>query len=101
MIINKEPLSMAEAFKYVKEDETGETDIIGFIKKFIKIKKGLAEELKKKLKALELMKVKDEHISKIIDLRPENKEDLNKIFIDISLDEDEAQKIINTIKESK
>ncbi len=101
MIINKEPLSMAEAFKYIKQDESSETDIIGFIKKFIKIKKGQAEELRKKLKALELMKVKDEHIAKIIDLMPENGEDLNKIFVDVSLDENEVQKIINTVKESK
>ena len=101
MIINKKPLSMAEAFKYVKEDEASETDIIGFIKKFIKIKKGRAEELRNKLNTLELMKVKGEHIAKIIDLMPENKEDLNKIFVDVSLNEDEAQKIISTIKESK
>ena len=101
MIINKKPLSMAEAFKYIKQDESSETDIIGFIKKFIKIKKGQAEELRKKLKALELMKVKDEHIAKIIDLMPENGEDLNKIFVDVSLDENEVQKIINTVKESK
>jgi len=101
MIINKEPLSMAEAFYYVKEDETGETDLVGFIKKFVKIKKGLAEELRKKLGALQLMKVKEEHITKIIDLMPETKEDLNKIFVGVSLDEDEIQKIINTIKEVK
>ncbi len=101
MIINKEPLSMAEAFKYIKEDETSETDVIGFIKKFIKIKKDSAEGLRKKLNALELMKVKSEHIAKLIDLMPENKEDLNKIFVEASLNEDEVQKIINTIKESK
>ena len=92
---------MAEAFRYVKEDDTGETDLIGFIKKFIKVKKGEAEKLRKKLQELDLMKIKNEHIAKIIDLMPENKEGLNKIFVDVSLDEDESQKIINTIKESK
>ncbi len=101
MIINREPLSMIEAFKYVKQDETSETDMIGFIKKFRKIKKGEAEELRKNLKALDLMKVKEEHIAKIIDLMPENNEDLNKIFVDISLDEDEIQKIISTVKQGK
>ncbi len=101
MIISKDPLSMAEAFRHIKQDENSETDIIGFIKKFIKIKKDHAENLRKKLGALELMKVKNEHISKIIDLMPENKEDLNKIFVDASLNEDEVQKIISTIKESK
>lgn len=101
MIISKEPLSMAEAFKYVKEDETGETDLLGFVKKFIKIKKGQAEELHKKLEELNLMKVKGEHIAKMIDLMPETKEDLNKIFVGVSLDEDETKKIIDTIKEFK
>ena len=101
MILNKEPLSMAEALKYLKKDETGETDVIGFIKKFIKMKKGEADEIRKKLEALELMKMKSEHIAKIIDLMPEDKEDLNKIFTDVSLDEDELQKIIGVVKESK
>jgi DNA-directed RNA polymerase subunit F len=99
--MNKKSLSMAEAFTYIKEDEESETDIVGFIKKFIKIKKGRAEEIRNKLVGLDLMKIKEEHIVKIIDLMPENKEDLNKIFVDVSLDEDEAQKIINTIKDSK
>jgi DNA-directed RNA polymerase subunit F len=101
MIINKEPLSMAEALKYIKKDETEETDIIGFIKKFIKMKKEKVNAIKIKLKALELIKVKDEHIAKIIDLMPENTEELNKIFTDVGLDEDEVQKILNTLKESK
>ena len=101
MIINKEPLSMAEALKYVKKEEAEETDVIGFIKKFVKIKKEEASKLKEKLKNLEMMKVRDEHITKIIDLMPENAEELNKIFTDVSLDDDEAQKILNTIKETK
>ncbi len=101
MIINKEPLSMAEALKYIKKEDAEETDIIGFIKKFMKVKKEEANKLKKKLKDLEMMKVKDEHIVKVIDLMPENAEELNKIFTDVSLDDDEAQKILNTIKETK
>ncbi len=101
MIISKEPLSMIEALKYIKEDEASETDVVGFIKKFVKVKKGGIEELRKNLEGLELMKVKKEQIAKIIDLIPETKEDLNKIFVDVSLDENESQKIINAIKESK
>jgi len=100
MIINKKPLSMAEAFKHIKEEDS-ETDMVGFIKKFIKIKKGGNEELRQKLSGLALMKLKEEHIAKIMDLMPETKEDLNKIFVDVNLDEDEAQQIINAIKEFK
>ncbi len=101
MIINKEPLSMAEALKYVKKEEAEETDVIGFIKKFVKMKHAEATKLKERLKGLDMMKVRDEHIVKIIDLMPENAEELNKIFADVSLDDDEAQKILNEIKETK
>ena len=101
MIINKEPLSMAEAVKYVKKDESSETDVLGFIKKFTKTKPADAEALRKKLESLELMKVREEHIAKIIDLLPENAEELNKIFAEVGLDEDEVQKIIDAVKEVK
>ena len=101
MIINKKPLSMSEALKYIKKEESDETDIIGFIKKFAKIKKERAEALQKNLKELELIKVNDENISKIIDLMPEETSELNKIFVDVSLDDEEVQKILNTIKETK
>ena len=100
MIINKEPLSMAEALEYIKNEDEAETEVIGFIKKFSKTKKGV-KELKKKLQELELLKVKEEYIAKIIDVMPETLEELNKIFIDVSLDEDEVQKITNIVKEFK
>ncbi len=99
MIVNKEPLSMAEALEYMKDSET-DTEAVGFVKKFAKSKKDV-KEFKKKLQGLELMKVKDEHIVRIIDLMPETAEELNKIFVDVSLDEDEVQKITGIVKEFK
>ena len=45
------------------------------------------------------MKINDENIAKIIDILPENEVDLNKIFIDVVLDEDETKKILETVKE--
>ena len=101
MIINRKPLSMIEALKYIKKEESEETDVIGFIKKFSKMKKEKAEALQKNLTGLELLKVRDEHITKIIDLMPESAEELNKIFVDVNLDDEEAKKILNTIKETK
>ena len=92
---------MSEALKYIKKEESDETDIIGFIKKFAKIKKEKAVVLQKKLKELELLKVNEGHITKIIDLMPEDAGELNKIFVDVSLDDEEVQKILNTIKETK
>jgi len=97
MIKNNEPLSMAEVIEYAKKDGS-ETDIVGFIKKFVKLKVKDARELKEEIEKLELMKVKPEHIIKITDILPENSEELNKIFVDISLDEDETKKILEAIK---
>ena len=45
------------------------------------------------------MKLKSDYISKIIDVLPETNEDVNKIFADISLDENETQKILDTVKQ--
>ncbi len=100
MIKNIELLSMAEAEGYLDKNEDSE-EVDAFIKKFVKISPDEAKDLRKKLESLEIMKLNPESIIKIIDLLPENKEDLNKIFNSVSLDEDETKKILETIKEFK
>jgi DNA-directed RNA polymerase subunit F len=97
MIKNNTLISMSEAVKYLGKEEK-HTDLKGFIKKFVKLSPADSEELRKDIKKLELMKVKLEHIAKIIDFLPENGEDLSKIFNDINLDEDESQKILTAVK---
>ena len=101
MIHENQPLSMAESLDFIKSTEAENTEIIGFIKKFNTLKSGQAKEMRKKIDELNLLKVKQEHISKIIDLLPDNSADLNKIFIDTGLDEDETKKILEIIKEYK
>ncbi len=101
MIKESIPLSMSEASKYIKSSEETGAEMIGFIKKFTKLNSSEAEELRKKLEALGSMRVKAEHTAKIVDLMPENESDLNKIFSDVSLDEDETKKILETVKEFK
>jgi DNA-directed RNA polymerase subunit F len=100
MIKNTESLSMAEASEYIKKLES-ESEVIGFIKKFTKITPKEAKEMRKKITELNLMKIREEHISKIIDILPEDAQDLNKIFVDMSLDEDETNKILDIIKQYK
>jgi len=46
------------------------------------------------LKALDLIKLKDEHIVKIVDFVPKSASDLNKVIIEVSLDSDEVAKIL-------
>jgi len=97
MIKNNEPLSMAESLKYIEKD----SEVSKFVKKFTKLSPKESKEFKRKLGDLGLMKLKISHIIKIIDLMPEDKEDLNKIFIGMSLDEDETKKILDIVKEFK
>jgi len=99
MIKNMVALSMAEVLEYIKKDSDSETEIKKFIKKFVNLKPEKAKEMRKKFEALDLMKMKPEHIAKIIDLIPEDSENLNKIFNDVNLNEDETKKILETNKE--
>lgn len=95
MINEMKPLSMAEASKFVDED------LKAFFKKFTKIKPADAEKMREELEKIESMKIRPEHIVKIIDIMPEDNIDLNKIFADVSLDDQEASKIIEIVKKYK
>ena len=97
MIEKSQPLSMAESTEYISEEDG--TEIKGFMNKFVKISASDAKELRKNIEALDLLKVRSSHISKIIDLLPKSKEELNKIFTDVSLEEDEITKLLETIKQ--
>lgn len=101
MIKNSESLSMAESLEYVKSDGEKETDIVGFIKKFSKLKAKDAKELRQEIDKLEIIKIKPEYSVKIVDVLPESPEELNKIFVDASLDEDETRKVLDAIKKFK
>jgi DNA-directed RNA polymerase subunit F len=101
MIRNRESLSMSEATEHMKEGKGNATELSGFIKKFSKISVKDSKNLRKKLEGLELIKIDGKDISKIIDLMPENEEELNKIFVGISLDEEEIKKILDLVKEFK
>ncbi|MFA7708392.1 MAG: hypothetical protein WCX73_05570, partial [Candidatus Pacearchaeota archaeon] len=59
------------------------------------------KKIQEDLEKADLLKLKREHIVKIIDLLPETASELNKIFTDISLNEDETNKILEIVKNSK
>ena len=105
MIHYREPISMTESLEYAEDPKSKEegkendADIKAFIKKFVKLKPEEAKTLREKLSKLGLLKLKQEDISKIIDLMPENQDSLNKVFTDVSLDEDESKKILDTVRE--
>lgn len=92
---------MAEVMKYLQGDTESDAEIAKFIKKFVKTDAKDAEELKKEIEGLQLVKIRSAETTKIIDFLPNNPENLNKIFNDVSLDEDETNKILETIKKFK
>ena len=101
MIRNTTPLSMAESLEYIEKDKRADKPAADFIKKFVKITPKEARDLRKKLDDLKIVKMNDMTISKLIDVFPEKAEEVNKIFVDIGLDENETKKILDTIKEFK
>jgi len=97
MIKNLEPLTLAEVSDLIGKEEKSEKLKI-FIKHFNKMPVKKAVEMKESIKKLGLIKLKDEHIVKIIDFMPEDAEDLSKILQGVSLDQNEADKILEIIK---
>mgnify|MGYP002826858817 FL=1 len=91
---------MGEIGNYIKKEEVSD-EFLKFMKNFVKLKPEKAKEMRKELEELKLMKVRSEHLVKIMDLMPKDQEDLNKIFTDVSLDKEEIQKIIDVVKKFK
>jgi len=100
MITKAEPLSLVEAGKLVSTGEESK-EIKSYIKKFGKIKPEKATEIRKNIEGLDNIKIKKTHIAKIIDILPEDAEDVNKIFTDISLNEEELNKVLEIVKKYK
>ena len=90
---------MTESMEYISDGKDGENEMKKFMKKFVKLELNDAKQLREKLETLDMLKLKPEYISKIIDILPENAENLNKIFTDVGLDEDETKKILDILKE--
>jgi len=103
MILDRTPLNMNEVELIMKEiaDSEKKQEMELFLKKFLKIKSGQAKKIKEELEKLDSIKIKREHIVKIIDVLPEDASDLNKIFTDVSLNEDEINKILEITGNSK
>lgn len=102
MIIDRIPLNLNEVEDILKNlpESSRKEEMDLFLKKFLKTKSEQAKKLKDNLIKLEILKIKDEHIVKIIDLLPSDASDLNKIFVDVSLNEDETNKILEVVKNS-
>jgi DNA-directed RNA polymerase subunit F len=95
-IKEEKPITMAEVIALAGDSEKG-IAIKNFIKNFNKMKVETALEMKKVLVDLDLVKLKDFHIVKIIDFMPKSASELNKVLIDVSLDTEEVNKILDVV----
>ena len=96
MINKMEPLNLAEVKELVDSIEERK-ELKDYLKRFGKSSKEDSAKLTKELEAFDNMKIKKEHIVKIVDFLPNNSEDLNKIFNDVSLDEKETNELLEII----
>ena len=103
MILDRQPLNLNETQEILENvsDSDKKEEMKIYLKKFLKTKPERAKKVKEELEKADLLKLKREHIVKIADLLPEDASDLNKIFTDVSLNEDETNKILELIKSTK
>ncbi len=97
MIMSKEPVSLAEVASMVKHDDDKNVALAVYLKNFNKLTKDKAFKLKEEIEGLNNPKVKKEIVVKIIDFLPKDAIDLQKIFNDSSLTEEEINALLSVI----
>ncbi len=93
-------MTLAEVKEIVDKlegDEKSE-EMKSYLKKFTKLSKKDALKLKEELAALGNVKIREEHIIKLVDILPKDAEDVNKIFSDTGLTEEETNAILEITK---
>ena len=103
MIYDRIPLNLNEVSEILENvpDSDRKEEVKIYLKKFLKTNPDQAKKIKDGLESMDLLKLKRDHIVKIVDLLPADASDLNKIFIDVSLNEEETNKVLELVKNSK
>ena len=96
-VINRIPLPLTAVREYIKDLDENKP-IVTYCKKFCKQSKEEVEKLIAGLRNLNNPKVHEELIIKITDISAQDAEDLNKIFLEVSLTEEEANAILALVK---
>ena len=98
MAIREErPISMVEVVDLIG-DSDGVKNIKTFIKGFNKMKIDKVRAMMGDLRELDLIKLKEGHIVKIVDFMPDSASDLSKVLVDVSLDKEEVNKILDVVR---
>jgi DNA-directed RNA polymerase subunit F len=103
MILERNQLNLNEVEEILDniQDSEKKEEMKLYLKKFLKIKSEKAKKMKEELQNSGILKLNENQIAKIIDLLPEDAAGLNKIFTDVSLNEDETNKILGIVKNDK
>ena len=99
-ITEETPITLAEVVALAGDSEKA-VAIKKFVKTFNKMDVAKAREMKEALVKLDLIKLKAEHVVKIVDFMPSDATELNKVLVDVSLDGDEVTKILEVVKNFK
>lgn len=109
-VISESPISMielkAELERIKKRDEelnfrANKTD--EYLSQFLTLSPKKGKELKEKILGMEISRLKEEHITKIIDVMPQTVEEL-KVLLQgyvITISQENMKKIVEAIKEFK
>jgi len=91
------PVHLADV-KELAGDVDEKKSLKDYLKKFGKLDKKKSDELAEELRGLKNLKIKEEDIMKIVDFLPKDTESVNKIFKDVSLDEKEANDVVEIVR---
>lgn len=106
-VLNETPISAGELKEKLEGIKKRDKEIgnkamktMEYLATFVKIKKKEAEELKKKVLALNIPRLRDRHIVKILDIMPEDLEGLKLLFSgeNITIKQEDLTKILEVIK---
>ncbi|MCK4588921.1 MAG: hypothetical protein KAT77_00635 [Nanoarchaeota archaeon] len=106
-IISEKPITMAEVKKALvdikKRDEElnfRANKLEEYLNEFVTLSVDKASELKKKLEALKISRLKNDQITKIIDLLPTTLDDIKVILsgYTLSLSKKDMEQVINVVK---
>ncbi len=96
-ILAKKPLALAEVKTYIKDIEEKKA-LEEYMKKFTQLSKEKAKELEAELTTLNNVKIREADMVKVVDFLPKSSEEVNKLFTDVSLSEEESNAIIEIVK---
>lgn len=106
-ITEEKPLTLVELSEKIdkikkRDKELGSRAerIKEYLNKFVKLKTKRVGELKKELDNLNIPRLKERHMVKLIDILPRDMDSLKMIFAgeDVTIKQDDLEKILNVIK---